>query len=133
MTGRGWVPYSYSVLRAVPHVHVGSFVNVGVLVHARTAGFLGFRGLTDPGELAALAPEVDAEMLARYLHTVEGICAGEAAAGPIALAPPSERVHWLTAPRSDVLQPSPPHAGLCLDPAAELESLFASCVAGRGC
>jgi hypothetical protein len=61
----------------------------------------------------------------RYLGRFSEICAGEAAAGPIALLPPSERFHWLTAPRSDVLQTSPTHEGLCRDPADALDKLFA--------
>ncbi len=52
------------------------------------------------------------------------------AAEPIALAPTSERFHWLTAPRSDVLQPSPVHAGLTDDPARALDELFATYVTG---
>jgi hypothetical protein len=42
----------------------------------------------------------------------------------VALEPPSERFHWLTAPRSDVLQTSPIHEGLCDDPQHALESLY---------
>jgi hypothetical protein len=45
--------------------------------------------------------------------------------GPKALA---ERFHWLTAPVSTVVQPSPVHTGLTADPAAELERLFARLV-----
>jgi Protein of unknown function (DUF3037) len=127
-----WVAYDFAVLRAVPHVYLGAFVPVGVVVHARTAEFLGIRALTDPAALAARVPDVDAELLARYLRSCEAICAGDPAAGPIALAPPSERFHWLTAPRSDVLQSSPVHEGLCEDPRRALEELFAEYVgAGR--
>jgi hypothetical protein len=49
-------------------------------------------------------------------------------AGPIARLSPSERFHWLSTPRSTVVQPSAPHAGLCDDPAAALERLFAASV-----
>jgi Protein of unknown function (DUF3037). len=63
-------------------------------------------------------------MLVRYLKASEAIAAGAADAGPVALAPTSERFHWLTAPRSDVLQSSPVHEGVCGDPAEELERLF---------
>lgn len=121
------IAYSFAFLRVVPHVYLGEFANVGVVVHARTAGFLGMRTLLDAAALEECAPGVDQELLARYLRLCEAICAGEPGAGPVALVSPSERFHWLTAPRSDVLQPSPVHAGLCLDPAAELEALFLSC------
>jgi len=52
------------------------------------------------------------------------ICAGDPAAGPIARLTLSERWHWLSAPSSTIVQPSPVHTGLCDDPEAELEDLF---------
>ena len=118
------IDYDFAVLRVVPRVHLGAFVNVGVVLHARTAEFLALRALTDPTALARRLPGMDAELLARYLRSCEAICAGDAAAGPVALAPPSERFHWLTAPRSDVLQSSAVHEGVCDDPQAELERLY---------
>ena len=30
--------YEFAVLRVVPHVHLGEFVNVGVVLHALRAG-----------------------------------------------------------------------------------------------
>ena len=45
--------YAFAVLRAVPHVYLGSFSNVGVIVHAPTAEFLDriLARLTFPGAL----------------------------------------------------------------------------------
>ena len=118
------VSYDFAVLRAVPHPYIGAFVPVGVVLHARTVDYLGMRSLTDIDELRAQVPEVDAELLARYLRSVRAICDGDEAAGPVALTPPSERFHWLTAPRSDVIQSSPVHEGVCFDPERELDVLF---------
>lgn len=118
------IDYDFAVLRVVPRVHLGAYANVGVVLHARTVEFLALRTLTDAAVLAALAPGIDPELLARYLASCAAICAGDETAGPVALAPPSERFHWLTAPRSDVLQSSPVHEGTCVDPASELEALF---------
>ena len=123
------VAYDFAVLRVVPRVHLGAFVNVGVVVHARTAEFLALRAVTDEQLLRAHVPGVDAELLARYLRSCEAICAGDVAAGPMALAPPSERFHWLTAPRSDVLQSSPVHEGISDDPRRALDRLFEEYVA----
>ena len=129
MSEERWIQYDFAFVRVVPHVHLGAFQNVGVLLHSRTAEFLGLRVITDPAELRLRAPGVDQELLSRYLEGCRLISAGDPAGGTIALLSESERFHWLTAPRSDVLQPSPIHEGLCLDPAAELEALFRSCVA----
>jgi hypothetical protein len=128
MSTRQWTAYHFAALRVVPHVHLGAFVNVGVVVHARTAEFLGIRAVTDRAALRALAGDIDIDLLVRYLYCYRGICDGDPAAGPIALLPRSERFHWLTAPRSDVLQASPVHEGLCDDPARALEELFAKLV-----
>ena len=118
------VEYDFAVLRVVPHPHVGSAVPVGVVLHARRAEFLGMRVLCDPAELARRIPDVDAELLARYLEAAREICEGSLTHGPVALTSPSERFHWLTAPRSDVIQASPVHEGVCRDPAVELERLY---------
>jgi hypothetical protein len=127
------ISYHFAILRVVPHVHLGSFANIGVVLHARTAEFLGMRALTDAGALEAIARDVDVARLRRYLACYEAICAGDASAGPIALVSPSERFHWMTAPRSDVLQASPVHEGLTHDPAAalaEIHSRFVAAPAG---
>jgi hypothetical protein len=120
-----WISYDYAVLRVVPHVYLGTFVPVGVMVHARTADFLGMRLLADAAQLAARVPGVDLELLVRYLRACQLVCEGDATAGPVALAPPSERFHWLTAPRSDVIQSSPVHSGMTEDPKAALDELYA--------
>jgi hypothetical protein len=126
-----WISYNFAVLRVVPHVHIGSFVPVGVVLHARTTEFIGARVITDRDQLEARVGGGDVELLALYLESCAAICAGEITAGPIALAPPSERFHWLTAPRSDVIQSGPVHEGLCEDPAVMLDELFREIVAQR--
>ena len=117
------VDYDFAVLRVVPRVHLGAFVNVGVVVHARTAEFLALRAVTDERVLAAHVHGLDAHLLARYLRSCEAICAGDVTAGPMALAPPSERFHWLTAPRSTILQPGAVRGGRSRDVAAAFEEL----------
>jgi hypothetical protein len=72
--------------------------------------------------------DVDVDLLLRYLACYRGICEGDPDAGPIALVSESERFHWMTAPRSDVLQSSPVHEGLGADPAEALAELYAQFV-----
>ena len=68
------VAYDFAVLRVVPHVHLGDFTPIGVILHARTAEFLGMRALNDPAHLRARFPGLDHELLTRYLETFAGIC-----------------------------------------------------------
>lgn len=124
MSAPSAIEYDFAVLRVVPRVHLGAFVNVGVVMHARQAEQLAMRVLTDVAALRERLPGVDVELLSRYLQSSEAICRGEPSAGPVALAPPSERFHWLTAPRSDVLQSSPIHEGVCAELGAELGKLY---------
>ena len=130
-SARDWISYNFAVLRVVPHVHTGVFVPVGVVLHARTEEFLGVRVIIDAAELGRRAGDADVELLIRYLESCKAIGEGEDSAGPIALAPPSERFHWLTAPRSDVIQCGPVHEGLTNNPARTLDELFAALVNSR--
>ncbi|MDI3339463.1 MAG: DUF3037 domain-containing protein [Sphaerobacter sp.] len=118
----GW--YSYAIIRIVPCVARGEFVNAGVILFARTHGFLEARVELDAERVRALAPDIDLPLIERHLQSVCAISAGLPSAGPIATLPPSERFHWLTAPRSTVIQPSPVHVGVTDDPRAELEHLL---------
>ena len=121
------VVYAYAILRAVPHVYLGTFHNVGVIVHAPTREFLGMRALQTPDELRRAFDGCDVELFARYLASLKAVCEGDESAGPMALAAQSERFHWMTAPRSDVIQSSPVHEGIG-DPQKALDDLFASFV-----
>jgi len=124
MKNQDWVAYDFAVLRLVPHVHLYGSANVGVVLHSREAEFLGATVLDNPTALKVLAPDADAELLSSYLRTLAGVAEGRANAGPLALLPASERFHWLSAPRSDLLQCSPIHGGRTRDPAATLHELF---------
>jgi hypothetical protein len=74
--------------------------------------------------LRALDPDVDLEAVRAHLSAVERIAAGDPSAGPIAALPASERFHWLVAPASTIIQPSPVHTGLTQDPEGEVERLL---------
>jgi hypothetical protein len=121
-------PFQYAVLRIVPDEERGERLNAGVVLFARTLDFLGARVGLDEGRLAALWPDVDAAPIARHLDGLARIAAGERGAGPIAALPRSQRFGWLVAPASTVVQPSAVHTGLCGDPAAALDHLFARLV-----
>jgi hypothetical protein len=112
------------VLHVVPHPHTGRGAPVGVVLQSRPAMYVGFRGITDADRLTQLAPDVDIELLVRYLRQCEAIAEGREEAGEIALLSPPERFYWLSAPRSDVLQPGHLEYGMADDPARLLETLF---------
>lgn len=99
-----------------------------MILFCRPRRFLAARVALDAGRLALLSPTGNLASLTRHLEGLERVAAGDPAAGPIAGLAPSERFHWLVAPASTVVQPGPVHTGLCDDPAARLEALFAALV-----
>jgi hypothetical protein len=116
--------FQYAIVRVVPRVERGESLNAGVVLFCRRLKFLAARMQLDEGALRALSPGCDPAGLREQLATIERVAAGDPASGPIAALEPSERFHWLTAPASTIVQPSPVHTGLTDDPAAELDRLF---------
>ncbi len=116
--------YDYAVVRVVPDVERGEFLNVGVILFAKTRHALIARVALDEERLAVLAPDRDADMIRAHLTSIEQIAAGRPDSGPIGQLSASQRFHWLVAPRSTMIQASPVHSGLCEDPEAELERIF---------
>lgn len=121
--------FAYCVLRVVPDVERAEFLNAGVVLFARQAGFLEARTALDHDRLLALSPGCDPDPVARHLDAIARVAAGAAEAGPVAALEPSERFSWIAAPSSTVVQPSPVHTGVTADPAAKLAALFARLVA----
>ncbi len=121
-------PFDYAIIRVVPRVERGECLNAGVILYCRTRRFLAAALDLDPARLAALDPTADAAAIQDHLDSLARIAAGGPASGPIGRLPQSERFHWLTAPRSTILQPSPVHPGRCVDPAAALAHLLATLV-----
>jgi Protein of unknown function (DUF3037) len=120
-------PYDYAVLRLVPRVEREEFVNAGVILFARQRGFLDVLVDREARLLAraeALHGRLERAPLIAALRAWVATCRGEAQGGPIAGLPQSERFHWLTTPRSTLLQPSTVHSGLAEDPAETLKRLL---------
>lgn len=116
--------YDYAVLRVVPQVERQEFVNIGVIVLCRERRYLAARVHIDEERLRALWPRLDVDAVRQHAEAVVRICEGDPAAGPIAGLSQSERFHWLTSPRSTVMQPSPVHTGICAETGELLEKLY---------
>jgi hypothetical protein len=121
---RGLELFDYSIVRVVPRVERGEFINAGVIVSCPALQYLKAKVGLDERRLAALDPTVDRAAVREHLRAVVAICEGGAQGGPVGLLPPRTRFHWLVAPRSTVIQTSPVHTGLCDDGERMLERLF---------
>ena len=116
--------YDYAIIRVVPKVERGEFLNVGVIVSCPVVDYLEARIAVDESRLLALDPGLDLPSIREHLATFPAICTGGERAGPIGRLSQRERFHWLVAPRSTIIQTSPVHTGSCRDPAALLEHLL---------
>jgi hypothetical protein len=116
--------YDYAIVRVVPRVERGEFLNVGVILSCSATGYLSARIEVDEARLLALSPTLDLTAVALGLAAIPAICAGGVAAGPIGQLPTRERFHWLVAPRSTVIQTSPVHTGRCVAMEDTMERLL---------
>lgn len=116
--------FDYALVRVVPRVERGEFLNVGVILFCSTQAFLEAKIELDHARLKALAPLLDIPVVESYLEAIPKICAGGGDAGSIGSLPQRARFHWLVAPRSTVIQTSPVHSGVHHDLKAALDSLF---------
>ena len=116
--------YDYAVVRVVPRVERGEFINAGVIVKCAAKGFLQARIELDETRLLALHPAADRVAIRAALAAIPLICAGGPAAGALGALSLRERFDWLVAPRSATVQTSPVHVGRCDDPVATLEHLI---------
>ena len=116
--------YDYAIVRVVPRVERGEFVNAGVLLSCKAAGYLKAGIELDEPRLLALDPGADLEAIRSTLATLPAICAGGPAAGPLQHLSARERFDWLVAPRSTSIQTSAVHSGRCADLEATLQHLL---------
>lgn len=120
--------YDYAVVRVVPRVERGEFVNAGIILSCDIERILLAGIELDETALLALDAHVDLDLVRNSLAAIPAICAGGEGAGDIGKMPPRERFHWLVAPRSTIVQTSPVHTGQCADPAAALAHLLQTMV-----
>ena len=116
--------YDYAIIRFVPAVERGEFINVGIILFCRRKGFLANRTYIDKARIQALAPNFPSQTIQQHLDLITQICVGGRNGGPIGQMSQAERFHWLVAPKSTIIQPSPVHCGLCIDAQAALDHLF---------
>jgi hypothetical protein len=105
--------YDYAIVRVVPRVERGEFVNAGIILSCDIERILEARIELDETALLALDAGADLELVRNSLATIPAICAGGVEAGDLGKLSARERFHWLVAPRSTIVQTSPVHTGQC--------------------
>ncbi|MDE6028645.1 MAG: DUF3037 domain-containing protein [Muribaculaceae bacterium] len=107
--------YEYAVIRYVPKVEIGEFINIGLIMMCKRKRWLRSEILINDSKIEALSPCANIDLLRRQarLFLQKDI--------PDKDLPVEETYRWLTAAKSAILQTSPSHPGIALD---SLESTF---------
>jgi hypothetical protein len=124
--------YDYAIVRVVPRVERGEFLNAGIILSCDVERVLQAHVELDEAALLTLDDAVDLGLVKSTLATIPAICAGGAPAGAIGKLSARERFHWLVAPRSTMVQTSPVHTGRCEDLSAAIEHLMNTMVRRQG-
>jgi hypothetical protein len=118
------VTYEFAVIRLVPKVERGEFLNIGVILFSKQKKFIGIKYRLDQERIQAFSREVDIEMIRSYLKAWEAVCTGGKQGGEIGKLDIPSRFRWLVASRSTIIQSSESHPGLCYFPEKVLEQLY---------
>jgi hypothetical protein len=124
--------YDYAIVRVVPRVERGEFVNAGIIVSCDLERYLQAAIDLDQGALLALDAHADLDLIKGTLAAISTVCVGGTEAGDIGRLSARERFHWLVAPRSTMVQTSPVHTGRCRDLDGALDHLMSTMIRRRG-
>lgn len=116
--------YEFAIIRVVPKVERGEFLNVGVILFSKKQNYIGMKYTIDQTKLSAFSKDLDIDELQSYLQAWDAICKGKSDGGKIGELDLPERFRWLTASKSTILQCSAVHPGLSLHPEEKLNDLF---------
>jgi hypothetical protein len=116
--------YEFAIIRVVPQVEREEFINVGVIVYSKSKNFLGIKYKIDKKRLLSLNPDIDLDLIQKYLAAWKAICEGGKEGGEIGQMEKSYRFRWLASNRSTILQTSKVHPGLCQDSEKVMVDLF---------
>lgn len=116
--------YEYAIIRLVPKVERGEFLNIGVILLSKKKNYLSMKYSLDKNKIEAFSKDIDIELVISYLKAWELVCKGLPEGGKIAALSPHLRFRWLTASRSTIIQSSPVHPGFCPDLDGQLNKLL---------
>ena len=85
--------FDYAIVRVVPRVDRGEFINAGVILFCSTKSYLDARIELHHDRLLALAPSIDLSLVESHLAVIPTVCRGGPEAGTIGELPQRARFH----------------------------------------
>ena len=116
--------FEYAVIRLVPKVEREEFLNIGVILYAKSLKYLQTKYHLDEQLLQHFSEQLDLHEVEEYLNAFDRICRGADDGGPIGQLDMASRFRWLTATRSTIVQTSKVHSGFCTDPEESLNKIY---------
>lgn len=104
------VIYEYSLLRYVPDIERGEFVNVGLIMMCKRYRWIQTEIRINRQRIVNLFPHSDLDCLERQIKAFDG------SEIPDPSLPVEERYRWMVAAKSAIIQCSPSHPGIILLP-----------------
>jgi hypothetical protein len=121
--------YEYAIIRVVPRVERGEFVNAGVLLYSKKANYLSCKFKVPTEKIFALDSKADINIITSQLEGLARISSGDkSCTSPIASMDKASRFRWLSANRSTIVQCSPIHPGYTEDLDQTVDRLLAQYV-----
>ena len=116
--------FEYAVIRIVPCVEKEEFINAGIIFYCASKNFLQVKYKLNEKKIHAFSDRLNTKELEQRLEAFTQIASGSREGGVIAALPPASRFRWLSSTKSTVIQTSPVHPGLCIDPYETMMKLF---------
>lgn len=116
--------YEYAILRLVPKVERGEFINIGVILFSKKENYLKVKYFINSERVNAFCHELDLDFIDSNLNALSKIAEGIHPESAISEFDVAERFRWLTAVRSSSIQSSRPHPGKTNNLSKTLDKLF---------
>ena len=110
--------YEYAMVRYVPCIERGEFINIGLIMMCKRAKWIKAQFVINKERVLALCPDADLDTLNIQIEGIIKVADGDnskKADSISSLTEVHERFRWLTAVKSASIQTSRPHVGLCGD------------------
>lgn len=116
--------YEYTIIRFVPKVERGEFINIGLLLFCKEKRKLMASYHLHESKIEAFTSDLSLDEVETHIQSFIAIARGEAKNSPISLFDVAERFRWLAATKSSCIQTSATHCGMTDDLEQTFNTLF---------